>query len=130
MEAVMSGKEHGKQPKVVVVQANLDCDGAATAEQIVCASGEAVREAIERALDGRSHGVMLRVNEETLSKLDTLVEAGICDSRSGAATFMIHEGIRANEDLFCRVEETTAQISALKAQLQELVGDSRKPHGA
>ena len=119
----MTDTHHEKKPKVLVVNANLDCDGEPTAEQITCASGEAVREAIERALDGRSHGVMLRVNEETLAKLDALVEAGICESRSGAATFMIHEGIRANEDLFCRVEETTAKISALKAQLQELVGD-------
>jgi len=114
-----------KEPRVVVVKASLGSDGEATAEQIVCASGEAVREAIEHALDGRIHGVMLRVNEETLAKLDALVEAGICESRSGAATFMIHEGIRANEGLFSRVEETTAQIAALKAQLHELVGESR-----
>ena len=116
----MSAKQ---QPKVMVVRADLDCRDGATAEQIVCASGEAVREAIERALDGRTHNVMLRVNEQTLSKLDALVEAGICESRSGAATFMIHEGVRANEELFGRVEQTTAQIAALKAQLQELVGD-------
>ena len=125
----MGDKGHEREPKVLVVNANLDCDGEPTAEQIMCASGEAVREAIERALDGRSHGVMLRVNEETLAKLDALVEAGICESRSGAATFMIHEGVRANEDLFCRVEHTTAQISALKARLQELVGDIRTAKG-
>ena len=107
-----------------MVRADLDCEGGPTAEQITCASGEAVRVAIEHALDGRSHGVMLRVNEETLAKLDSLVVAGICESRSGAATFMIHEGIRANEQLFCRVEETTSQIEALKAQLQQAVGDA------
>ena len=107
-----------KKPRVVVVQAELGDDCDATAEQILCASGEAVRAAIEHALDGRIHGVMLRVNEEMLAKLDALVEAGICESRSGAATFMIHEGIRANEGLFARVEETTAQIASLKAQLR------------
>jgi len=112
-----------QEPKVVVVKADLGATDGATAEQIVCASGEAVRAAIEHALDGRVHGVMLRVNESTLVKLDALVEAGICESRSGAATFMIHEGIRANENLFSRVEATTAQIAALKAQLQALVGE-------
>ena len=117
------GDGTGRKPKVVVVKADLNGSAEATAEQIMCASGEAVREAIEHALDGRIHGVMLRVNEEALAKLDALVEAGICESRSGAATFMIHEGIRANEDLFTRVEATTAQIAALKAQLQELVGE-------
>lgn len=117
------GDQTGRKPKVVVLQADLSGSGKAAAEQIMCASGEAVREAIEHALDGRVHGVMLRVNEEALAKLDALVEAGICESRSGAATFMIYEGIRANEDLFTRVEATTAQIAALKAQLQELVGE-------
>jgi len=112
-----------RKPRVVVLQAGVSDDCETTAEQILCASGEAVREAIEHALDGRTHGVMLRVNEEMLAKLDALVEAGICESRSGAATFMIHEGIRANEGLFSRVEATTAQIASLKAQLQELVGD-------
>ena len=116
-------EQKDKKPQVVVVQADLRGDGKTPEEQIMCASGEAVREAIEHALDGRVHGVMLRVNEEALAKLDALVEAGICESRSGAATFMIYEGIRANEDLFTRVEATTAQIAALKAQLQELVGE-------
>ncbi|MBU1049423.1 hypothetical protein KKG90_05285 [Candidatus Bipolaricaulota bacterium] len=114
-----------KQPKVIVVKTALREDGESSTEQIVCASGEAVREAIDHALDGRIHGVMLRVNEDALAKLDALVEGGICESRSGAATFMIHEGIRANESLFARVEETTTQIAALKAQLHELVGESK-----
>ena len=122
----MAAEGQAKEPKVVVLKANLDSADGPEVEQMTCASGEAVREAIEHALDGRSHGVMLRVNEETLAKLDALVEGGICSSRSGAATFMIHEGIRANEDLFCMVEETTAKISALKAQLQQLVGDKNE----
>ena len=122
----MAAKHPEEKPRVVVVKADLDGNGDPQVEQLTCASGEAVREAIEHALDGRNHGVMLRVNEETLAKLDALVEGGICDSRSGAATFMIHEGIRANEDLFCTVEETTAKISALKAQLQQLVGDKKQ----
>ena len=122
----MGGKGHEQEPRFVVLKAEIGDNSEATAEQIMCASGEAVREAIEHALDGRIHGVMLRVNEEALAKLDALVEGGICESRSGAATFMIHEGIRANEDLFSRVEATTAQIAALKAELQELVGESKE----
>lgn len=122
----MADKKQREKPRVVVVKADLDREGVPEVEQITCASGEAVHVAIEHALDGRSHGVMLRVNQDALHKLDALVEAGICESRSGAATFMIHEGIRANEDLFCQVEETTSQIAALKAHLQQVVGDKNE----
>jgi|GEM_PF-1518048 len=125
MSSQREQKPQAMEPKVVVVRADLNCDGEPTAEQIMCASGEAVREAIEHALSGRSHNVMLRVNQETLAKLDALVEAGVCESRSGAATFMIHEGIRANDALFCGVESITEQIAALKDQLRDLVGDKK-----
>lgn len=107
--------------KVVVLRAG-DMEG----ETLQSASGEGVCEAIERALEGRVHGIMVRVNDDVLHRLDMLVEGGICDSRAGAAAFMMHEGIEVNESLFERVEETTRRIAELKAELGDLVGRHAK----
>jgi hypothetical protein len=117
----MTPKKDHEDPKIVVVRKEMAGDGKAV-EQIRCASGDDVCEAIERALDSRTRGVMVRLNEELVGRLDALVEAGLCDSRSGAAAFMIREGVRANEALFEHVERTTEEIATLRSQLQELVG--------
>ena len=42
------------------------------------------------------------------------MKSGICKSRSGAATFMIHEGIEANWELFDRIKEIAGEIKSLK----------------
>jgi Arc/MetJ-type ribon-helix-helix transcriptional regulator len=87
-----------------------------------CASGDELAEAIRQALANREQVVMVRVNDELLKHLDMLVEAGICRSRSSAATFMIREGIKANQPLFARIAEAAEQIATLRAQLRRLVG--------
>src|SRR5437879_7602584 len=56
---------------------------------------ESIGKAIESALSAREHVVMVRVNDESLTKLDHLVEAGIFKSRSESAAFLISEGIKA-----------------------------------
>jgi hypothetical protein len=103
--------------KVVVLRA-----GEGSAEPLLSASGEGLCEAIEHALEGRAHGIMVRVSDDVLRRLDMLVEGGICESRAGAAAFMIREGMEANEGLFRRVEDTTRRIAELKAELHSLVG--------
>jgi Arc/MetJ-type ribon-helix-helix transcriptional regulator len=92
-------------------------------EGLCCASGEALVEAIRHALTDREHVVMVRVNDPIRDQLDMLVEAGICKSRSSAATFMIREGIKANEQLFGSVEGTTKRIADLRRDLHELIGE-------
>jgi len=67
---------------------------------------------------------MVRVSNELLKHLDMLVEAGICRSRSSAATFMIREGIKANRALFEKISEVAAQIASLRAKLRDLVETS------
>ena len=96
-------------------------------EPICCASGDGLLIAIESALTDREHVVMVRVNDEILKSLEMLVESTICKSRSSAATFMIREGIKANERLFSKVAEATEQISTLKASLRESIGASELP---
>jgi Arc/MetJ-type ribon-helix-helix transcriptional regulator len=94
------------------------------------ASGEPLHAAIEAALTDRAHGVSVRVNEDILAKLDVLVEAGICESRSAAATFLIREGAEANSELFTAVESTTQQIADLKEQLRDRLAElGMEPEG-
>jgi hypothetical protein len=64
---------------------------------------------------------MVRVNDDSLYYLDTLVEADVTKSRSESAAFLINEGIKANEALFNRIRNITDQISALKSQLKDAV---------
>jgi Arc/MetJ-type ribon-helix-helix transcriptional regulator len=92
-------------------------------ETLHCASGETLLEAVRHALDAREHVVMVRVSDALRDALDALVEAGICKSRSSAATFMIREGIQANEPLFERVSGTTRKIAELKRELHARIGD-------
>jgi len=82
---------------------------------------ENLGKALGNALQDRANVVMVRVNDDSLSYLDMLVEADITKSRSESAAFLINEGIRANEPLFNKIREITDQISALRAQLRDTV---------
>lgn len=82
---------------------------------------ENLGKALGNALQDRANVVMVRVNDDSLSYLDMLVEADITKSRSESAAFLINEGIKANEPLFAKIREITDQISALRAQLRDTV---------
>ena len=82
---------------------------------------ENLGKALGSALQDRANVVMVRVNDDSLSYLDMLVEADVTKSRSESAAFLINEGIKANQALFNRIREITDQISSLKAQLRESV---------
>jgi len=78
-------------------------------------------ESLEAALTGRGNSVMVRVNDEALAKLDMLVEAGICKSRSESAAFLLQRGIEGSAQLFDRIETVTTQITRLREELLESV---------
>ncbi|MCK6627293.1 MAG: hypothetical protein L6R45_19215 [Anaerolineae bacterium] len=82
---------------------------------------ENLGKALGSALQDRANVVMVRVNDDSLSYLDMLVEADVTKSRSESAAFLINEGIKANQTLFNRIREITDQIASLKAQLRESV---------
>ena len=82
---------------------------------------ENISKALGNALQDRANVVMVRVNDDSLSYLDMLVEADVTKSRSESAAFLINEGIKANEGLFNKIREITDQIAALKAQLRDTV---------
>ena len=82
---------------------------------------ESISKAIETALSARDHVVMVRVNDESLRKLDALVQSGIFKSRSEAAAFLISEGVKAQSALFDRIEQKTAEIERLRSELKSIV---------
>jgi len=111
--------DRSRPTRVVVVKA-----GGSVGEgepELLTSSGEAVDDVLSQALSGREHVVMVRVNDETLRKLDMLVESGLCSSRSGAAAFILHEGIESNPSLFEAVEEATDQITRVRDGLRQRV---------
>jgi hypothetical protein len=125
--------ENGNGTENVVEEAVVEEAEGTTTESIAGKStasdklNEAIRQvenlgkALGSALQDRANVVMVRVNDDSLSYLDMLVEADITKSRSESAAFLINEGIKANEGLFNKIREITDQIVALKAQLREAV---------
>ncbi len=76
---------------------------------------------LEAALTGRGNTVMVRVNDEALEKLDMLVAAGICKSRSESAAFLLQRGIESSAAVFERIATVTDQITSLRQELLEWV---------
>jgi hypothetical protein len=84
-------------------------------------SVENIGQTLGDALQGRGNVVMVRVNDETLHRLDMLVEAEITKSRSESAAYLIGEGIKATEGLYSKIAEVTDQIVKLREQLREAI---------
>lgn len=85
-----------------------------------------IMETLEAALSGRGNTVMVRVNDEALQKLDMLVEAGICKSRSESAAFLLQRGIEGSGPVFDRIESVTAKIAKMRRDLLQSVEDIGK----
>ena len=112
-----------RQKRIVVVKS--DAAGESEAE-LLATSSESLEDVLSMVLSGREHVVMVRVNDETLRKLDSLVESGLCSSRSSAAAFVLHQGIESNPELFQAVEEATDQMSEVRKNLLQKI---RHPRG-
>lgn len=82
---------------------------------------ESISKAIESALSARDHVVMVRVNDESLKRLDELVQSGIFKSRSESAAFLISEGVKAQEPLFARIAEKINEIERLRSELKTII---------
>ncbi len=81
---------------------------------------------LKEGLRGRTNTVMTRVKDEDLEMLDLLVDAGLFESRSECAAFLIRVGLDARRDLVDKVHDTAKKISELKEQLRtELTGESK-----
>jgi hypothetical protein len=84
-----------------------------------------IMDSLETALTGRGNTVMVRVNDEALSKIDMLVAGGICSSRSEATAFLLQQGIERSAALFDRIEDVTNKITSMRAELQDWVQEAK-----
>ncbi len=78
---------------------------------------------LKKGLRGRTNTLMTRVRNEDIERMDLLVEAGLFESRSECAAFLVRAGLDARRDLVDKVQETAERIGDLKEQLRrELSG--------
>ncbi len=84
---------------------------------------------VESVRGKRTNVVMVRVSQDSLDRLDDLVECGLTRSRSEAAAFLIGEGVKARKDLFGKIAEQTRVIRQAKGRLKELLKDEDLPKG-
>ncbi len=93
--------------------------GASAAETI----GENIKGTIHEVRFKRDNVVMVRMDVDSLKKLDDLVEAGISGSRSEAAAFLIIEGIKSRQGLFDRMADKVEEIRKAREDLRQMVED-------
>jgi hypothetical protein len=89
--------------------------------EVVNKATESISKAIESALSSRDHVVMVRVNDESLKRLDALVQSGIFKSRSESAAFLIGEGIKGQSVLFDSIAQKIEEIERLRSELKSIV---------
>ncbi len=89
--------------------------------EVVNKATESISKAIESALSARDHVVMVRVNDDSLKKLDALVQSGIFKSRSETAAILIGEGIKGQPVLFDSIAQKIEEIERLRSELKSIV---------
>jgi len=103
LEAVLGEDDEGKRPKVKVVCVHPDL-------------GTSVR---DMGSAPRENVVMVRVDDDSLSKLDAWVETGAVKSRSEAAALFIREGLQVRGDELAELEDALKKVEQAKRKLRE-----------
>ncbi len=74
----------------------------------------------------RDNVVMVRVDEENLTRIDELVESGQFSSRSEATAFLISEGVKSKQEMFEKIAEKVSQIQDLRTELEAMIAEDTK----
>ncbi len=85
--------------------------------------GDSILDTIKSVRATRDKVVMLRIDSESLEKIDELVDSGVTNSRSAAAAFLVEEGIKARSDLFDKISQETELIRNAKERIRRLLED-------
>ena len=88
---------------------------------VAASVSDSIRDTIKTVRDTRDSVVMVRVSRESVDRLDELVDAGLANSRSEAAAFLITEGITARADLYGKIAEQTEVIRNAREKLRKLL---------
>jgi hypothetical protein len=95
-------------------------------------SGECVGEAIdtfvaslETTFNRRGWPLVVRVDKETLVKMDLLVSGGVCESRVDAAAYLMQRGVESSESMLGRIAAVSDQIDEIKQDLSDWAQTSK-----
>ena len=64
---------------------------------------------------------MVRLTDDALAQLDLLVDAGLFNSRSEAAAFLVGAGIDANQQLLAETAKHGGQIKKVRQELRKAI---------
>lgn len=81
---------------------------------------EAVKSRLPNDRQTRDNVVMVRVDKDTLDRLDDLVEAGVAGSRSEAANYLVLEGVKSRQTFFDAIAEKVEEIRKAREELRKL----------
>jgi Arc/MetJ-type ribon-helix-helix transcriptional regulator len=81
---------------------------------------------IKTAFKGRNNTLMVRVDQVTLDRINQLVETEIFSSRSEAAAFLLSEGIKKQEPLFRKLNDSTEKIKDLRNSMKGIIAEELK----
>ena len=113
--------EVNKAMRVAVIR------GSEAAESV----GENLRDTIKQTVKGvraaRDSVVMVRVDKDSLARMEDLIEADIVGSRSEAAAFLIGEGIKVRQGLFDKISSKIDEIREAKEALRKLLDEEDTP---
>lgn len=87
----------------------------------------AIRNKTAGSRQTRDNVVMVRVDKDSLDRLDELVEAEVVGSRSEAAAYLITAGIAARQGLFNAIAAKVDEIRKAKEELRKLLHDEAPP---
>ena len=77
----------------------------------------------------RNNVVMVRVDRDSLERMDELVEVELAGSRSEAAALLISAGIEARKDLFASIYAKVAEIRKAKEELKAMLNIQEEAQG-
>jgi hypothetical protein len=102
--------EQEKKESGCAVQFSGECFGQAV---------DAFAASLESVIVGKGQPLVVRVSKETLTKLDLLVQGGVCKSRSEAALRMLELGVENAAGKFERIAEVNERIDQMRGDLAD-----------
>ena len=78
---------------------------------------------VDRHGASRKNVLVVRLNSDSIRKLNDLVDAGITSSRSEAAAYLINEGIQAKRIMFDNISRNLANVRLAREELRVMLED-------
>ena len=62
--------------------------------------------------------ISVRLDDDSILRIEQLLEAGICHTRSEAVSFLTREGIKSRQELFRKIDEKIGEIQRIREDLR------------